>query len=143
MSSIPDDASAPRPVEAQGTAILAAIGAWTIVVPFLGNALGLSVNVRTIVEVVDHVVPGALVLLVGLLLHARARRASLDSDGTSLFAAGVGFLAGFWVLATHVPLLADAARSALPWDAAIWHSIAALPMLGVALWCVLRAMPDP
>jgi hypothetical protein len=143
MSSAAHPSLAPHPTERRGTATLAAIGAWTVIVPFLGNALGLEVNVATIVEVVDHVIPGAIVLAVGLLLHARARRGPLASDRTALLVAGIGFLAGFWVLATHLPLVGDAARSELPWDAAIWHTIAALPIVGLALWCVVRSLPAP
>ena len=131
-----------RPAEVRGTTLLAAIGAWTIVVPYLGQALGLEVPVAAPVEVVDHVVPGAIVVAAGLFLAARARRHALASDRVAVLAAGVTFLAGFWVLATHVPLIADAARSDQPWDAAIWHSISAVPIVVLAAWCVLRSLPD-
>ena len=58
-------------------------------------------------------------------------------------AAGVAFLAGFWVLATHVPLIGDANEGLVTWPAAIWHSIAAVPTLGLAVWCVVRSIPEP
>ena len=142
MGSAAPPSLASRPAEVRATAGLAAIGAWTILVPYLGQALGLDVPVAALVEVVDHVIPGALVVAVGLMLNARARRGALASDRVALLASGAVFLAGFWVLVTHVPLLADAARSDQPWDAAIWHSIAALPIVVLAAWCVLRAVPD-
>jgi hypothetical protein len=47
------------------------------------------------------------------------------------------------VFATHAPLVQDAANDRLPWDAAIWHSIAALPIVGLAIWFVVRSIPDP
>ena len=55
------DSSASRQAEARVAAALALLGAWTIVVPYLAVPLGLEVKVESIVEVVDHVVPGLLV----------------------------------------------------------------------------------
>ncbi len=135
---------APRPVEVRGTAALAALGAWTIVVPYLAKLLGLEVEVSGLVEVVDHVVPGALVAGAGLYLVTLARRRGLAGAQSALLAGGACFLAGFWVLATHAPLLAEAARASISWGAALWHSATALPIVALAFWCVLRSTPaDP
>lgn len=139
----PSVSAAARPVEAQRAAVLAAIGAWTATVPYLGEALGLVVEVAARVEVVDHVVPGALVVASGLYLHRLARQGALSGRPTALLASGVAFLAGVWVLATHVPLFGDAARTDVSWEAAIWHSLAALPIVALAAWFVLRSVPDP
>lgn len=131
---------ASRPAEVRGTAVLALLGAWTIVVPYLAVPLGFEVKVSSLVEVVDHVVPGVLVVAAGLYLTMLARRRSLAGASSALLAGGVCFLAGFWVLSTHVPLLADAARSAnVSWAAAIWHFSTALPVVVLAFWCVLRS----
>jgi hypothetical protein len=143
MSSNPSLALASRPTEARAAAVLAAIGAWTIVVPYLGRALGLDVNVSARVEIVDHVVPGLFVVAAALALRRLALRGRLAGQPAALFGAGVAFLAGFWVFATHVPLLADASRSDLSWEAAIWHSITGVPVVGLACWFVLRSIPDP
>jgi len=132
----------PRPVEVRRAAALAILGAWTVVVPYLGHALGLGVNVPSRVEIVDHVVPGALVAATGLYLTMLARRRSSAGTGSALFGGGVCFLAGFWVLATHVPLLADAGRSKEPWDAALWHASTALPIVVISLWCLLQPSPN-
>jgi hypothetical protein len=135
---------APRQVEARGTVALAALGAWTIVVPYLAVPLGLEVDVPGLVEVVDHVVPGALVAGAALYLVTLARRRLLAGVQSALLAGGVCFLAGFWVLATHAPLLAEAARGSVSWSAALWHSATALPIVALAFWCVLRSTPaDP
>lgn len=143
MSSIPSPALASTPVEAQRATLLGAIGAWNILVPYLATALGLDVNVKAIVEVVDHVVPGAILAGAALYLRRLARRRRLAGEPMALIASGVAFLAGFWILATHVPLWGDAAESAVSWEAAIWHSIAALPIVALAVWFVLRSIPDP
>lgn len=134
--------SSPAAREAQRAALLIGIGAWTMVVPYLGSALGMDVNVAAIVEVVDHVIPGAIVVAAGICLHRLARRRPLAGERFALLAAGIVFLAGFWVLATHLPLLQDAADERTTWEAAIWHSIAALPIVGLAGWFVLRSIPD-
>jgi hypothetical protein len=131
------------PVEVQRCTLLAAVGAWTVIVPYLGHALGLTVGVAARVEVIDHVIPGLIVVAASLYLRAQARRAALAGERFALPAAGLCLLAGFWVLITHLPLLGDAARSDQAWDAAIWHSVAALPIVILAVWCVLRSLPDP
>lgn len=143
MSSIPSPARASRSVEAQRATLLGAIGAWNIAVPYLATALGLDVNVEDIVEVVDHAVPGAIVVAAALFLRKLARRGRLAGQSTALIASGIAFLAGFWVLATHVPLWGDAADSAVSWEAAIWHSIASLPIVALAVWFVVRSIPEP
>ena len=116
-------------------AILAALGAWTIVIPYLGPAVGLKLHVAASVEVVDHVVPGAAILLVTvptLVLERRGR--VLPGDTIAVAAAALTFLAGFWVTSTHVPLIAEAARGESPWGAAIWHNSAGLPVAAISLW---------
>lgn len=140
MPPVPSPSSAGAG-EARVVAALAALGAWTIVVPYLARPLGLTVDVAASVEFVDHVLPGAIVVAGALWLLARARRAPLAAERVAPLAAGAAFLAGFWVLATHLPLVADAARGLGAWDAAVWHSWAALPVVVLAAWTALRALP--
>lgn len=143
MSSDPPVAPASRPHEAQRALWLVAVGAWTAIVPYLGPALGFDVDVSATVEVVDHVIPGAVVVAAGLYLRRLAGRRARAGERYALLAAGVSFLAGFWVFATHLPLLGDAADAAVSWEAAIWHSVAALPIAGLACWFVIRSIPEP
>ena len=131
----------PRMTDVQCAGWLAGIGAWNMAVPFIGDVLGLDVNVRTKVEVVDHVVPGLLIALSAGYLLVLARRGPWSAQRPALFASGLAFLAGFWVLATHVPLIADAADGTMDWGAAIWHTIASLPIVALALVCVVRSIP--
>lgn len=138
MRTQPGPSAAGTRIETRLTALLCALGAWTLVVPYVGHAIGLGVNVASRVEIVDHVVPGALVSVIagGLLLLAR-RKPAVDGWAT-LLGGGVCFLAGFWVLATHVPLLFDAARGQARWGAALWHASTALPIVLISLWYALR-----
>jgi hypothetical protein len=143
MSSSARVSLASRPDEVRRTGLLAALAAWTIVVPYLGRALGLVVDVASKVEIVDHVIPGALATAAALYLNRVARRGPLAADRFALLASGAAFLAGFWVLATHVPLLVDTADAGRSWSAAIWHSATALPIVVLAFTCVLRSTADP
>ena len=118
---------------------LLALGALTIAIPYLGHAIGLSVDVAGRIEVIDHVLPGALVMAAGAGVLVRARRDVMRGRWPTLVGGGISFLAGFWVLATHVPLLADAARGSAGWGAALWHFSTALPIIGVSFWLVLDA----
>lgn len=97
---------------ALATAIFA-FAAWGTSAPYVGNAAGLEVNTRAIVEVVDHVIPGAVLMLVGLGL----------ARWTSLSLALVGVLAALWMAGTHLPLVVQAASGGVDWTAALWHSV--------------------
>jgi len=113
---------------------LGAAGVWTIVTPYLGSLLGLEVDVAATVEVVDHVVPGAVVLLTSAV--ALSRRAASE-DLQSIAAIGLAFLAGFWVISTHVPLIAEAARGDSPWDATVWHNSGGFLIAALSLWLLV------
>jgi hypothetical protein len=113
------------------------LGAWTIIVPYLGRAIGLEVNVASSVELIDHVVPGTLIAAIGVYLTLDAHRKAAPGWGR-LILGGVSFLAGFWVLATHVPLLADAFAGKVGWGPALWHAGPSLPVVLLSLWVVLR-----
>jgi len=120
-----------------GTALLA-LGAWTVAIPYIARPLGLGVDVASRIEIVDHVVPGALVAGLGAWLARRPPQAPGMAD---LVAAGVCFLAGFWVLATHVPLVADAARGSESWGAAVWHASTAPVIVVLTLITIFRSGP--
>jgi hypothetical protein len=50
---------------------------------------------------------------------------------------GLCFLAGFWVLATHVPLISQAIHGKAPWGSTVWHASTAVPIVALSLWTVL------
>jgi hypothetical protein len=133
---------APRPIEARRAAALAAIGGWTAVVPYLGRALGLEVDVPARVEVIDHVVPGAIVAAIGTGVALLARSRPVAGRLPALLGGGVCFLAGFWVLATHVPLVVDAVRGDESWGAALWHASTAPPIVALSMWLALEPGPQ-
>lgn len=104
------------------------VGIWAIVPRYAGPELDTSDRV----EVADHVVPGLVVVVVSLaallLLGRRAR------GSTAAFSAGlVVTLAGCWIFATHVPLLAQAARGEVTWGAGIFHTAPGAAVLAVGI----------
>lgn len=78
-----------------------------------------------------------MVLTIAAYLAISAHRNKLPGLGRPI-GGGICFLAGFWVLATHVPLIADAAHGKAAWGSALWHASTALPIVVLALWTVVR-----
>jgi hypothetical protein len=118
-----------------GAGLLA--GAWALLPPYTGPELTTAARV----EFADHVVPGVVVVVISALALAVARR---TGAGRLMFAAGLGIvLAGFWMTATHLPLVLQATRGQAPWGATVYHSLpgVAVLVLGVVWAAVYRADP--
>jgi len=107
--------------------LLLAVGLWGTVAPYIGP----DVMVEAIVELVDHVVPGVVVLGVALLWLYRRR--------LGLVSAGLSVLAALWMVATHVPLLAQAVRGETPWAGSLWMFVPSALLLGLSAWATVRA----
>jgi hypothetical protein len=112
--------------------LLVALGAWSILPPYIS-----SVDVADSVEVVDHVIPGALVVIFGAIGVWQARIGEGDSALTFI-ATGICFLAGFWATATHTTLWADAGDPGKPWGSVILHGSAGPAIAILAGWLLLR-----
>ncbi len=126
---------------ARGAAVLVALGAWSIAVPYLARALGLRLEVGATVEIVDHVVPG-LVVLAAAGLHLALVRRGRAGGLLSLSAVCTVCLAGLWITATHVPLLADAAAGRVAWGTACLHAASGPVILALGLWLVGSDLAD-
>jgi hypothetical protein len=114
----------------QGRAVLAVLAAWAIAVPWIARAVGQTLDVSTRLEVIDHVVPGVAVLVCCVLMGTR-------DELLRLGLAGVAFLAGLWITATHVTLIPEAVDGVTPWGAALLHLSAGLPVALLALWLLV------
>ena len=116
--------------------MLAALAVWAIAVPWLARALGAELDVPTRLEVIDHVVPGAVVLACCACLgHPTA--GGLPGSLVRLCLAGVACLAGFWITATHAVLLPEAVEGVSRWSAALLHLSAGPPITAWSLWMLL------
>ena len=116
----------------QAPKALVALAAWAMTVPWIAEAVGQGLEVPDRLEVVDHVVPGAVVLAACVVL--------LTVDATSLarlVAGGVACLAGVWITAAHAVLLPEAIDGVSPWGAALLHLSAGPPITVVAAWMLL------
>lgn len=93
-----------------------------------------GLHVHKDAEVVDHVIPGLVILalvLVGIVWGSRS--------ATTMLLAGLGvLLAGFWMTVTHVGLVAQAFRHQAPAGAATYHCSTALLALVLGLAWVWR-----
>jgi hypothetical protein len=96
------------------------MGAWAIIPPYLG-AFG-ELDVESRVEFADHVVPGIVVLAVAALSFLTLR--SREPSQMLLFVGGgLITLAGFWMVATHFPLIQQGQDGVSPWGTIAWHSV--------------------
>lgn len=121
----------PKPL--LGCGLLA--GAYAIVPGFYLDGL----RVRPGLEIVDHVVPGALVL-------ATVAVAIIWRSGPTLLGPGTGVVvltAGLWMTASHVGLVAQAIRHEAPASATIFHSSTAAVVVLLGVTWVWRAWPEP
>ncbi|MFN2608047.1 MAG: hypothetical protein ABR511_09145 [Acidimicrobiales bacterium] len=115
------------------------VATWAALPHFLTPAL----NTKNSVEIADHVMPGLVVLIVcGAALLVQQRGG--PRNGAFQFVAGlVLVLTGLWMVATHVPLVAQATRGEAPWPGTIYHTTAAVAVLGFALlWTAVHWDPS-
>jgi hypothetical protein len=131
-----------RPVTLQRWLVaLAAVGAWSILPPYLGPAVGLELDVDPSLEVIDHVLPGLLAIAGALFALSLARRGAPDSV-PALAALAVCALAGLFQTVTHVPLVLDAGGPTQPVGAVVLHSTPGPVLTLLALALLLRPLPD-
>jgi len=84
------------------------------------------------VEVADHLVPGLVVVSVSALVLVMGRPRPVS--GVFMLSAGMVIaLAGLWMAATHIPLVAQAARHDAPWGGTTYHGASALIVLAFGL----------
>jgi hypothetical protein len=108
---------------------LAVFGVLDAIAPYVSTALGLHLSTLPLNEVVDHVVPGAIVIAVAWVSIIRGRR--------SLAGSLLALVAGVWMVATHVPLLVQAGQGLVPLQTALLHSIPGILVLLTALMATL------
>jgi hypothetical protein len=93
---------------------------------------GPKLNVAAATEVADHVIPAAIVLLASVVGILAGRRAQ-GPGALRLIGGMFVLLAGLWMMATHLPLVAEATRNEAPWPATIYHTSAAFAVFGLGL----------
>lgn len=89
-----------------------------------------KLDVESRVEFADHVVPAvvvAAVAVIGLVVL----RSSRPSQMVLFVGGGFIMLAGFWMMATHFPLIEQGRDGISPWGTIAWHS---LPGVAVTLF---------
>lgn len=112
--------------------LLPRIGLVVGAVAALPVLVGPRLEVAHAVEITDHLVPGLAVIGVSAMVLVATRSAPL-SESVMLAAGLVVMLAGLWMAATHVPLVAQAARGEAPWGATIYHTVSAVLVFAFGL----------
>lgn len=103
-----------------------AVGLWAAIAPYA--VLGPDLNASARNEFADHVVPGALLIVLSAVTLWRTRRGT--EGGSFQLLAGFGILlAGLWMTATHVPLVKDARHDIVPIDVTVWHALPGLVVM--------------
>mgnify|MGYP000215093656 CR=1 FL=1 len=96
---------------------------------------GPKLNVSASTEFANHVIPAILVLLASIVGIMAGRRP--QGPGALRLIAGMAvLLAGLWMMATHIPLVAQTLRGgpdAASWPATIYHTASALAVFGLGL----------
>lgn len=120
------------------TAILIPVAVWLAVTPYVAPWFGYTLNVRPMLEVVDHVLPA--VVIVAATTTALLVRERPFAQYAFAVAASLALLAGLWSTATHVPLLAQARVGLVPWGTALVHSTPGVVVTAVALAALVPAL---
>jgi len=98
-----------------------------------GFALG-GLQVKRGAEIVDHVIPG-LVVLTMVCVAARWGAATLSA----MILTGMAvLLAGLWMFATHLGLLRQGMNHQAPWGPVAYHGSTALAVLALGVVWVFR-----
>jgi hypothetical protein len=100
------------------------VGVWAALPHFLSPPLATTDRV----EIADHVIPGLVVIAISTLALVMWRKAGRPE--WPMFAGGLAvLLAGLWMAATHLGLVAQATCDEAPWAAAIYHGASAVTVL--------------
>ena len=135
----PTGAGAP-PLERRLLA-LGLVAAWSIVPPYLGPLVGLELDVRSTVEVVDHVIPGLCAVAAAGIAGFDARHGQTDSV-RALMALGICVLAGLFQSVSHATLVLNAGGPEQPVGSVVLHATPGPVLLVLSLWLLLRAQPE-
>lgn len=137
VSRRPDPARAPtrEPIE-RWLIVLAGVGLWSILPPYLGPLVGLELDVHASVEIVDHVLPGLAAFAAALVALAQARRGMTESI-PALAALGVCVLAGLFQTVSHAALVLAAGGPLQPVDSVVLHASPGPVLLLLSLWLLL------
>ena len=114
------------------------VGLWAVAPNFTGPGLVLQ---DPSVEVIDHVVPGMIVVAASIVALAVAW-STARPWATLFLSGGVVTAAGLWMVATHVPLLLQAVQGSAPWSGALYHLAPSVAVLWLGLAWTARYWSD-
>lgn len=122
----------PAPAVTTVVELIAVVGLFSLAVPALGGVLGLPTQASPIKEIIEHVVPGLLVLSLSATALRLELKEAQSEEFLFLMASAVG-MAGLWIIGTHVPLLRLAFRGRATPELALFHAAAGPVLIGLAV----------
>lgn len=93
---------------------------------------GPELNTTASAEFASHIIPAVVVVLASIVGILAGRRPQ-GPGALRLIAGMTVLLAGMWMMATHLPLVAQATRDEAPWAGTVYHTAAALAVFGLGL----------
>ena len=105
------------------------IGVWAMLPPWVGPKLH-GIPVKR--EVVDHIVPGIVVVAASVLVLVAGRRGR-SAETLGLLTGMIVFLAGFWMTATHLPLVGQAQDGSVPVPSVVNHVLPGLTLAALGI----------
>lgn len=116
-------------------AALLLVGVWGTIAPWVAQGF----DVEPSLKIIDHLVPGSLTLLAVLFSLYRRARGHPDNDIRALTAAATMLFMGFFMAATHVPLVfQDLGFGTFPRPGVLVHSLPGPLILILGGWRALR-----
>lgn len=122
--------------------VLAVLGGWTVAIPYMGAAFGLAPAPDGTVELFDHVIPGVIVAVMGVLAAHRLLERQAGDSGILQWAPVAAGIAGLWVARMHVPFVQVARHGELPWSLVAFHASTVVPIVAVS-FLLNRAVRTP
>ena len=104
------------------------VALWASLPKYSGPALNSSAGA----EMASHIIPAVVILLAALVAILAGKRPQ-GPGALRLIAGMVVLLAGMWMMATHLPLVAQATRGEAPWAGTVYHTASAVAVLGLGL----------
>jgi amino acid transporter len=135
----PDAAATPSPADIRR--FLPFVGLFIAFWASLPKYSGPFLNTSDSAEFADHIVPAVLVAIVSIVALLSNRKAK-GPTAVPFFCGMAILLAGFWMVATHVPLISEAFRDLAPWAATVYHSSAAFAVFGFGLFWTVTHWSD-
>ena len=126
-----------------GLVVLGALGALSMLPPYVGPPMGLELEVASNVEVVDHLVAGGTVVISASIAAWLLWKRRITTESPVLMGAvALAVLGAVWQTTSHVPLVLDGGGPDTPWGTVLFHSVLGPVVAVLALVLLWRVLSE-